>query len=97
MKADTERLALAAFLVGSVLAGGNAVGVRFSNRELAPPWGAGLRFSIAAVLLLAVVAALRLPLPRGRALTGALLFGALNCGVSFALAYYGLRAQMRQA
>jgi drug/metabolite transporter (DMT)-like permease len=90
MKFRGERVALVSFVVGSVLAGGNAVGVRFSNRELAPLWGAGLRFSLAAVLLAAVMAALRLAAPRGRALTGALLFGALNFGAAFALAYYGL-------
>jgi hypothetical protein len=39
-----EQVALASFITGSLLAGGNAVGVRFSNRELAPLWGAGLRF-----------------------------------------------------
>jgi drug/metabolite transporter (DMT)-like permease len=89
-KADGERVALAAFVVGSILAGGNAVGVRFSNRELEPLWGAGLRFSLAAALLVAVMAALRLALPRGRALTGALLYGALNFGASFAFLYYGL-------
>ena len=33
---------------------------------------------------------LRLPLPGGRALTGALLYGALNFGAAFALAYYAL-------
>jgi drug/metabolite transporter (DMT)-like permease len=33
---------------------------------------------------------LRLPFPRGRALTGALLYGALNFGAAFALAYYAL-------
>ena len=36
--------ALAAFIVGALLAGGNAVGIRVSNRELDPLWGAGLRF-----------------------------------------------------
>ncbi len=81
---------MAAFLTGSVLAGGNAVGVRFSNRELAPLWGAGLRFSAAALLLLVVLAVFQLPVPRGRALTGTLLYGALNFGGAFALAYYGL-------
>lgn len=90
MKLDSERVALAAFLAGSILAGGNAVGVRFSNRELEPLWGAGLRFSLAAIVLLGVMAALRLGFPRGRALRGALLYGALNFGASFALAYYGL-------
>jgi drug/metabolite transporter (DMT)-like permease len=33
---------------------------------------------------------LRLPFPQGRALTGALLYGALNFGAAFALAYYAL-------
>jgi len=36
------------------------------------------------------MAVLRLPLPRGRALTGALLYGTLNFGAAFALAYYAL-------
>jgi drug/metabolite transporter (DMT)-like permease len=84
-----ERLALAAFAVGSLLAGGNAVGVRFSNRELDPLWGAGFRFALAAVLLAGLMALLRLSPPRGRALTGALLYGALNFGAAFALVYYG--------
>jgi drug/metabolite transporter (DMT)-like permease len=84
-----EALPLAAFLVGSVLAGGNAVGVRFSNRELDPLWGAGFRFAIAAALLAGLMAVLRLSPPRGRALAGAVLYGALNFGVAFALVYYG--------
>jgi drug/metabolite transporter (DMT)-like permease len=91
MSAEHERLAIGALLVSSFFAGGNAVGIRYSNRELAPLWGAGLRFSLAALLLLSVMVVLRLPLPRGRALAGALLFGALNFGAAFALAYYGLQ------
>lgn len=83
-------MALAAFFAGSILAGGNGVGVRFSNRELAPFWGAGFRFALAAALLLAVMAALRLAVPRGQALAGAIVFGALNFGGAFALAYYAL-------
>ena len=65
----------AAFAAIAVLVGGNAVGIRFSNRELDPLWGAGLRFALAAIVLGAAMAVLRLELPRGRALTGALLFG----------------------
>jgi drug/metabolite transporter (DMT)-like permease len=90
MAADRERMVLAAFFTNAVLAGGNAVGIRFTNRELAPLWGAGLRFSLAAAMLLAVMAVLRLALPRGRALAGALLYGVFNFGGAFALAYYGL-------
>jgi hypothetical protein len=55
-----ERVALTAFVTYAVLAGGNAVGVRFSNRELAPLWGAGLRFALAAALLVAVMVVFRL-------------------------------------
>ena len=90
VKTESERVTLAAFLAGSVLAGGNAVGVRFSNRELEPLWGAGFRFALAAAALACVMAVLGLAPPGGRALVGALLYGALNFGASFALLYYGL-------
>jgi drug/metabolite transporter (DMT)-like permease len=85
-----ERTALVAFVAMSVLAGGNAVAIRYSNRELEPLWGAALRFALAAALLAAVMLTLRLALPRGPALTGAILYGALGIGGAFALAYYGL-------
>lgn len=84
-----ERLALAAFLVESVLAGGNAIGVRFSNRELDPLWGATVRFALAALLLGAIMAVLRLGIPRGRALHGSLVYGVV-LGGAFAFAYYSL-------
>ena len=85
-----ERVALTAFVTYAVLAGGKAVGVRFSNRELAPLWGAGLRFALAAALLVAVMVVLRPAFPRGRALTGALLYGLFNFAGLFGLTYYGL-------
>ncbi len=90
MNTGGERLVLASFALSALLAGGNAVGIRFSNRELEPLWGAGLRFSLAAVVLVALMAALGLKIPRGRALSGALLYGLLNFGGAFALAYYAL-------
>jgi hypothetical protein len=42
--------------VGALAATFHAVAIRFSNRELAPLWGAGLRFSLAAALLLVALA-----------------------------------------
>jgi len=90
MKLDRNGRALAAFIVGTVLAGGNAVGVRVSNRELDPLWGAGLRFLLAAFLLGAVMSVMRLTLPRGRALLGVLLYGTLIFGGAFSFAYYAL-------
>jgi drug/metabolite transporter (DMT)-like permease len=81
---------VAAFVTSALLAGGNAVAIRFSNRELAPLWGAGLRFTLAAVLLVAVMAALKLAFPRGRALTGAVLWGLFQFAGAFGLYYYAL-------
>jgi drug/metabolite transporter (DMT)-like permease len=90
MNLDPDGTALTAFIVGTVLAGGNAVGVRVSNRELDPLWGAGLRFVLAACLLGSVMAVMRLTLPRGRALLGVLLYGTLIFGGAFSFAYYAL-------
>ncbi len=88
---QSDRVALAAFLVVSVLAGGNAVGIRFSNRELDPLWGAGLRFAGAALILLVAMFVLKLPMPRNRNLYGSVLFGLLFFAAAFALAYYGFQ------
>jgi drug/metabolite transporter (DMT)-like permease len=73
-----------------VCLGLNFVAVRFSNRELPPLWGAGLRFVLASALLIGVVAVLRLPLPRGRALAGAVAFGGLAFGAAYAFIYAGM-------
>ncbi|MGI9193684.1 MAG: DMT family transporter, partial [Actinomycetota bacterium] len=86
-----DRITLGAFGLMVLLGGSNFVGVRFSNRELAPFWGAGLRFFVAAAVLFAIVAARRLKLPRGRALTGAVLFGVLNFGVAYGFLYWGFQ------
>jgi drug/metabolite transporter (DMT)-like permease len=90
MTGKPERTAFAIFVVGSVLAGGNAVGVRFSNRELDPFWGATVRFTLAAVLMLGVMAATRRRFPTGRSLAGAVLYGLFGFGGAFALAFYAL-------
>ncbi len=86
-----SRLVFAAFAVSTILAGNNAIAVRFSNAELPPFFGAGVRFVAASLLLFLAVLALRLPLPRNRALVGAMIFGSLQYGVSFALGYWSLR------
>ena len=83
-------MVLAAFGALVLLAGGNGVAIRFSNRELAPLWGAGLRFLLAALILFALMALLKLALPRGRALMGALLYGVFQFSGAFGLFYYAL-------
>jgi drug/metabolite transporter (DMT)-like permease len=90
--ARTDRWVLAAFLVVVLLGGTNFVAVRFSNQELPPFWGAGLRFAAAALVLFAAAALGRFPLPRGRALVGALVYGALGFGAAYAIAYWALRS-----
>ena len=81
---------LIAFALVVLIGGGNFVAVRFSNRELAPFWGAGLRFALAAVLLLALARVAGWPLPRGRSFRGALLYGVLGLGAFYAFMYWGL-------
>ncbi len=80
-----------AFTTLVFLVAANVVAVKFSNRELAPFWGAAARFSAASVLFLVYAFIRRLPLPRGRALAGVLLFGILQFGLGFALAYWALQ------
>jgi drug/metabolite transporter (DMT)-like permease len=87
---DTGWLVWPAFFVVVLLGGSNAVAVRFSNLELPPFWGATLRFASAAVLFWAVVLIRRIDIPKGRALLGALVFGALSIGVSYAFLYWAL-------
>jgi len=90
MNERTERLTLVAFVISTIMGGGNAIAVRFSNAELAPFFGAGIRFLAASLLLLLFVFYRRLPLPKGRALFGVLIFGTLQFGFNYALIYWSL-------
>lgn len=81
---------MAAFGCVVLIGGSNFVAVRLSNRELPPFLGAAIRFGLAAMLMFAIVAIRRLPLPRGRALIGAAIFGLVTFTASYALVYYGL-------
>lgn len=79
-----------AFLVVVFIGGGNFVAVRVSNQELQPFWGAGLRFSLAAVVFLAVALALRLAWPRGRQLRLVALYGLFSFTLAYSLMYWAL-------
>ena len=61
-----ERLTIIAFILATILGGNNAIAVRFSNVELPPSFGAGIRFAAASLILFLIVFAMRLPLPKGR-------------------------------
>lgn len=83
-------MTMAVFLAAVVLGGGNFIAVRFSNTELAPFWGAALRFGLAALLFVALCLALRLPWPRGLQLRRTMLYGVLAFALSYALMYWAL-------
>lgn len=73
-----------------ILAAGNFVAVRFSNMELPPMWGAGLRFALAAAAFITIASVLRIPRPRGVLLRQTLVFGFFNFAVFYALMYWAL-------
>ena len=85
---DTAILAVYAAVI--VIAGSNFVAVRFSNQELPPFWGATLRFALTCALFFIVVRWRGAALPRGRALAGVAIYGALGFGVFYALMYWAL-------
>lgn len=85
-----DKLTLLVFLLLVVQGGSNAVAVRLSNQEMAPFWGAAFRFLLAAVIFWLIVLIWRIPIPQGRALRGAAVYGAFNIGLFFALMYWAL-------
>jgi len=92
-KVETSRVdgkTLVAFMAVVILGGSNAVAVRFSNFELPPFWGATIRFGLAGIIFWIIVLIRRIKIPRGRALKGALIYGSLTIGVSYAFLYWAL-------
>ncbi|HUQ17865.1 MAG TPA: EamA family transporter [Candidatus Saccharimonadales bacterium] len=79
----------AAFIGCCLIWGSTFLAIRLGNEAIAPVWGAALRLILAAILLLGISRALRMPLPRGAALRGAALYGFFNFGVNFSLLYLG--------
>jgi drug/metabolite transporter (DMT)-like permease len=86
-----DRGTILAFVALILVGGVNAVAVRASNAELAPFWGAALRFIGAGAIFWLLVAVRRVSLPRGRALLGPIVYGVLAFALSYALAYFGLK------
>ncbi|HEV3480216.1 MAG TPA: EamA family transporter [Gaiellaceae bacterium] len=89
--APPDRLALGAFAGAVFIGGTNFVAIRFSNRELDPIWGAGLRFALAAVVFGLLFAAMRLSLPRGRALVYVAAYGVLAFGAAYGCLYWAMQ------
>jgi drug/metabolite transporter (DMT)-like permease len=86
-----DRVVLLAFVVFVVLAGANAIGVRFALREMGPFWSAAIRFAVAGLLLLVYMIATRRPVPRGQRLIGTTLFGVFGFGLAYTFLYQALK------
>jgi drug/metabolite transporter (DMT)-like permease len=86
-----DRSTLLAFATVAVLGGANAVAVKQTVQELAPFWGATLRFTLAGLLLLGFVVMTGRHLPSGRSLAGAALYGTVGFAASYGFAYTALR------
>ena len=85
-----DRVTLAAFVLAVLFAGANGLAIGFSNDELAPYWGATVRFLAAGLVCAAIVAVRRYPIPRGRAMLGMVLYGVLAIAFAFGLLYWAL-------
>jgi drug/metabolite transporter (DMT)-like permease len=77
----------AAFIL---LVGGAPVAMRISYAELQPFWMGLTRFGLGAAAFWVLALYKRIQVPRGQALTGAILYGALGVGISFVLLAWGL-------
>ena len=83
---------MTAFLAFIVVGGGASVAIRMTYAELAPFWAGASRYFLGALAFWALVLFKRIPLPKGRALAGALLFGTLTVGLAAILVAWGLLA-----
>ena len=89
-KTRTDYKILAAFGLAVLLGGGASVAIRYTYTEIPPFWAAFMRFFAAAIIFWFLMLVRKVAIPRGKALLGALLFGFLAIGSSFALISYGL-------
>src|ERR671924_202596 len=89
-RSGVDGATLAAFAGVVVVGGANFVAVKSTVEELEPLYGAAARFALAALAFFAILFVRRVPFPRGRALAGAAIYGALGFGAAYALAYTAL-------
>jgi drug/metabolite transporter (DMT)-like permease len=81
---------LVAFALFILFAAGAPVAMRFTYAELPPFWSATARFGTGALVFWVLVLLRKIPMPRGQALVGAVLFGAFSVGGAFVFASWGL-------
>jgi drug/metabolite transporter (DMT)-like permease len=86
-----QRLNAAVFVAIALIGGGNAVGVVVAVQELDPFWAAATRFLAAGILFAVGMIVLRIPIPRGHAFVGSLIYGVFGFFGAFAFLFWGLR------
>ena len=77
------------FIACALIWGSTFLAIRLGNEAVPPLWAATIRLAIASVLLFGIVRVLGTPLPRGRSLRGAALWGLFSLGVNLSLLYVG--------
>lgn len=85
-----DRNILAFFAAFIILIGGGPVAVRIGYAELAPFWLGLARFGLGAAVFWGLALYKGLPVPKGRALAGAMLYGVLGVGFTFVLLGWGM-------
>jgi drug/metabolite transporter (DMT)-like permease len=86
-----ERLNVTVFVALALIGGGNPVGVAIVVDELNPIWAAAFRFLAAGAIFAVALLVLRVPIPRGRALIGSLIYGVLGFFGAFTFLFWGLQ------
>jgi drug/metabolite transporter (DMT)-like permease len=77
------------FVACALIWGTTFLAIRIGNEATPPVWAATIRLALASLLLFGITGAFRMPLPRGKALRGAALWGLFNLGINFSLLYIG--------
>lgn len=85
-----DRTTLMAFLFFILVSGGASVAIRFTYAELPPFFSGMARFVFGSLFFWIYALVRKVELPKGRALLGAVLFGATSMGFSFTFIYWGL-------
>lgn len=90
-KAGPSAIAMAAFSSVVALGGANAIAVKQTVGELAPFWGAALRFLAAGTVMLILVVVTGKKVPSGKSLGGAVLYGLLGFAAAYGFLYTGIQ------